>query len=426
MAKIIECRVQNIGKISDAVLALEGRSAGIGGRNGHGKSTLLNALKMLSGDKRIVPEQPVQVGKEAGSIVATYDTGHRVEMFITPDRKVKFTIRNENGEKLQTSVGLVKELWGGEVFDPGEWMKFDDKKRVQTLLQVVGLDFSDIEKRRGGLYEERTEVGREVKRLEGQLSGLTFDKEAPDEEVSLADLTAEYEDAQGKQREVEARQQQRDVRLAKIDEYKERIERIDAKIEELKRLRIDAEDTIAENTKAITALDKIMETTVVPDISAIRAKMNSVEETNAEVREKAKHRQLTNELRMRNAGYERLTKEIAELDAEQRELVESAKFPISGISYKDGQILYEGLPLSQAGESAQWKVAVAMMFALNPGGVVILSQSGGLDIESRRAIAEEAARRGVQYLFEVVDDAEDVQIVISEGTIIENRLAATV
>ena len=65
---------------------------------------------------------------------------------------------------------------------------------------------------------------------------------------------------------------------------------------------------------------------------------------------------------------------------------------------------------------------MAIGFGLNPKGIVFMRNTGGLDKKNREAMRELAKQLGVQLFLEVIDDAEDVQILIEEGKVKEDRL----
>lgn len=90
-------------------------------------------------------------------------------------------------------------------------LRIENFKRVTALVlhpnddgvtTVAGLDFAALDADRAKVFDSRTIVNREVKRLEGELSGLPEHPDAPAEIVDVAAL-AEMADAAGIQLLVE-------------------------------------------------------------------------------------------------------------------------------------------------------------------------------------------------------------------------------
>lgn len=423
MAKVINLRVENILGIREAEATLNGQSAVIGGRNGQGKSSLQSALRMALGGKELVPAEPVHKGAEKGLVFTGLDNGYSVEFSVTKDRKTKLTIRQADNPAFKSdSVTLLKSLFGELSFDPGDFMALDAKRKLETLMRLAGLDFSELNGERQGLYDERTVVGREVKRLEGQLSGLAHHADAPEAEEDGSRLLTEIADAE---------------RLAAANVAKvERLASLRKEMERLKELETETREEIAKLEAKLTAVIDLKESVKTegrklkdetdsfqaPDTEGLRARLASLDATNTKVRENRQRQVVATEHGERLAEHERLAKAIAELDAKKREQLEQASLPVDELAFDETGIRFRDVPLDQCSESQQWEIATAIAFALNPQGVVFMSRSGGMDLETRKRVMERAARLGVQVFLEVVDDAEDVQIVIDHGTVAENRL----
>ncbi|WZO97316.1 AAA family ATPase [Isosphaeraceae bacterium EP7] len=423
MAKVINLRVENILGLAKAEAKPNGKSVTIGGENGQGKSSLQNALKMILGGKDFVPAEPVKRGAEKGTGHLVLDNGFEIDFEVMPDRKTKLKIRQQGNTKFTSdSVTLLKELFGSLSFDPGEWMAMPPKAKLETLRKLTGLDFTEFNAKRDEAYESRTEHGRELKRLEGQLSGLAWHEDAPKAEVSIVDLTRELDAAQSaiathdKQvAAVEALEKSVRERDEQIEDIDADLARLEAKKKSLAEKRA-ADASRAEKGKALT--DSFQR----PDVEAIRARQATVEATNRKVRENGQRAAVQAELTAAMQAVAKLTKQIESVDAEKAKLLAGAKLPVEGLRFDEDSIRFKDSPWEQCSEAEQWDVATAISFALNPQGVVFMSRSGGLDKRSRARVMQRAAERGVQLFLEAVDDAQDVQIVIHHGEVVADRL----
>lgn len=410
MAKVIHLRVENILGLAKAEASPNGRSVAIGGENGQGKSSLQQALKMILGGKDFVPAEPVKRGAEKGTGHLDLDNGYSIDFAVTPDRKTKLKIRHrDNPGFASDSVTLLKSLFGELSFDPGEWMAKDLQGKLETLRKLTGLDFAELNQKRDEAYRERTDAGKEAKKLEGQLSGLPFHVGVPEAEESMADLVRAIDAARSEIAQHDQIKTTLDARIAKVRQLKADIEDIDADIkrlqESIKRLEEKREKLDAQKTTEVAearALKAQMEAFTPPDYEGLLVKQAGIEGTNRKVRENEKHLAVKAAVVEAKTQVERLTSEIEAIDAQKRELLASARLPIDGLTFDDDAIRFGESPWEQCSESEQWDVATAISFALNPQGVVFMSKSGGMSRKSRARVMERAAGEGVQLFMEVV------------------------
>lgn len=423
MAKVINLRVENILGLKGAEAELNGESAVIGGMNGQGKSSLQRALKMALGGKEFVPAEPVHKGADKGQVFTVLDNGYEVEFSVTKDRKTKLTIRHaENPAFKSDSVTLLKSLFGDLSFDPGDCMAKGPKELAESLMRLAGLDFTELNRKRAELFEERTGVGRDEKRLAGQVSGLAFHKDAPAEEVSVEHLAGQLQEAQDAAREKERLLGEAKRHRESLDRRKERAKLIMEQIRKLQAELAECDDAIAKHRADGEDAQVRGEAVVVPDVEGIQKLIAEADGTNRKVRENAQRAKVQAEHKAAADRYAELTADIDRLDAEKREKLAVAKLPIEGLSFDETGVRFNEVPLADCSESERWEIATAIAFALNPGSIVFMSQSGGLDKRTRARVLERASQLGVQLLLEVVDDAEDVQILIERGEVVENRL----
>lgn len=423
MTQIVRCKVENILGAKDVEFAPNGNGVTIGGANGQGKSSAIWALVMALGGKGQIPQEPVHKGEEKGSVTIELDK-FTVTMEVKANRSSTLTVQSSDGAQYRSPQTMLNALFGGLSFDPGEFMKLDQAKRFKTLIELLKIDPSELEEKERTLREQRRDVGRDVKILEGKISGRSFHKDAPEEELSVSALVQELEEAQAHNRKRFAQEQEVSAQKQEIRNIAEENTRFSQQIAEL-------QQSIKDNEKRREELEleshKLFDS-LQPEIDCdpLHAKIAGAEETNQKVRENAETERIKSELDAKRKEYEGFTSQIEGLEKEKQQLLSGAELPIEGLSLASGAILYNGVPLEQASESEQWEVSTAMGFALNPSGIVFMRNCGGLDRRSRDRVRERAAALGVQLFLEVVDDASDVQLLIEEGHVKENRLTGEV
>lgn len=432
MTQILSLSVQNILGAESIEFRPDGQSVTIGGANGEGKSSAIWALVMALGGKGQIPEKPVHDGEEFGMIAIELDK-FQVHLRIDADRKQKLIVTSADGAKYQSPQALLDKLFGGLSFDPGAFKEMEPAKRFETLRSLVGLDLSDLKTEYEAVYSERRDVGRTVKELEGKIAGQELFTDAPDAEINVAETFEQIKSALAQVKsfkdirdcakslhnDVLALAEKRTERENKISELNKQIGELQAQVSAISAQITGNQESQRELNSRI---DEKAEAAANELVNSLNTKIQEADSVNKKVRHNAGVKALQSSLGVLNTEQGVRTKKIEDLLRQKVARLAGVKFPIEGLSMDDEKFLYNSIPFDQLSESEQWEVSTAIGFALNPKGIVFMKNCGGLDRKSRDRVRARAAEKGVQLFLEVVDDASDVQIVIAEGKVLENRL----
>jgi len=426
--QIVQLEAENVKRLRAVEVTPEGALVVVGGRNGQGKTSLLDSIAYALGGKDLVCERPLREGAEAGHV--TVDLGELVvRRDFGPGGTQRLTVSNREGARFPSPQTLLDALAGQLTFDPLAFARMAPREQAETLRALLGLDFTALDGRRLGAYEERTAVNREVKRLEAQLVRMPRHEGAPAREVSVAALMEQLDEIATKEREIEAQERRaRDLEV-QAEAASERVRAIDLEMGDLRermdglaadrqsfsargeRLRGDAMQSAAGTAAARKML---------PDVAPIRAAIASAEERNRLLRENDARTGVEDALARVRAQSEGLTREIEAIDADKAGQIAAAKLPVEGLSFDAERVLLRGLPFEQASSAEQLRVSIAMGAAMSPRLRVMLVRDGSLlDEESLRLVAEMAAEHGLQVWMERVGDGAECQVVIEDGAVRE-------
>ncbi len=392
----------------------------ITGRNGQGKSSVLDAIMAALGGARALPEQPIRQGAERSKI--TVDLGDMiVERTITHGGGT-VKVRAKDGTSFQSPQALLDALTGRIAFDPLAFMRQKGADQVKQLLDVVDLGFNpaELDAQRAELDRQFIDAGREVKRLTGVHDSTPKPTvTAARAEVSVADLTAEYQRLSAANDE---RKRAHDAaeRLAR-DEYdaNDLVNGLKHQIAELNDRLAEAEAN--QETAAGLALDAYETARAMPvhDLSAIMEQLRGAEATNSAIRQAREYHRVETELKAALDVRQKLGRQRDDVDRRKAELLAAAQMPVPGLSFDSNRLLLNKIPIEQCSASEQLRVAVAIAMALNPRLRVILIRDGSLlDSESRGVLAELAGQQGYQIWLEHVDESGEMGIVIEDGAIV--------
>lgn len=382
----------------------------IAGRNAQGKSSVIDAIwAALSGAaaaKGTSTTRPIRDGENSARV--TVDLGDIVVTRTWSGEKTALKVESKDGAKYSSPQRMLDEMVGRLSFDPLAFASLPAKDQQSELLGLVELPFDPavLAGQRKSAFDERTDVGRTVKQLKGQLDGFPeIGDDVPDELVSVAALVAELDTARELEVSIE-------VANDEIATARNILAETDRAISELR----DKENrwlAKLEETKArLAALpDRI-------DLEPIRSRIDNAETINAGVRRKQERQQVLDQLEDWREKQDALTTRIADLDNTREAGLAAAEFPVPGLGFDEDGVTLDGVPFAQASAAEQLRVSVAMAMALNPKVRIIRITDGSLlDSENLALIEEMAGANGFQVWIERVDESGAVGVVIEDGEV---------
>ena len=225
--RILKLESENIKRLQAVEITPQGNVITVGGDNAQGKSSLLDSIAYALGGKRAVCDKPVREGQDKAKIVAELDD-LIVSRTFTQAGGGTLTVSNKDGAKFSSPQKILDKLTGKLTFDPLEFTRMESKQQAETLKSLVGLDFSEQDQKRKELYDQRTQVNRDIKKAQGNLETMPAHDDAPEKEVSVSQLASELQHRQEINRQNQEKRselQTLEGRVAKGQEYVSDIER---------------------------------------------------------------------------------------------------------------------------------------------------------------------------------------------------------
>lgn len=415
----------------------------IGGEIDNGKSSLLDSMLDALGGRDSSPDVPVRKGmKKSETVIDLGDITCRLRHTAAGGREL--ILEDKDGKRMARPQEVMDALTGKVGFDAEEFIRRDPKDQLTILRKIVGIDFGPIEGRKKTAFDARTLANADVKRLEAQLAGAPNPSDAPTALVDTAEVISEMGKAQ---KHNEDRHPLEQANLQASANVRERIECLSdsqnsvketmTEIDRLEKEMIAAKEKLvteqaemvqaqknldAEKVKAGTAAGALASFVSV-DLAPFQEKIAGAEDSNTKFRQKTARDQIASDLRTAAARAQSLSDKIDECDAEKQRLLESAKFPVKGLSFTEAGILFDGIPFDQAASSTKRRVSVAIGAALNPTLRVMVVKDGSLlgtkGIDQLRELAKE---HDLQIWIEVVtsdeEDRKRCTVVIEDGTVL--------
>ncbi len=418
-------------KVVEIVPDPDGNLVIIGGKNEQGKSSVIDSIQMVLGgvDNKRIPE-PVRTGSRRAEIVAEFDTGLTVRRTITPTGGGGFKVTDASG-KLDSPQAILDSLYGSLSFDPLAFSRMDAPKQSETLRELLGLDFSEIDLESKAVKDERAEANREVKRLKGSLDSLVHHEDVG-AKVDVSKLLAETENlrdldranhsassALGKLERAHERAmlEVKHFQLA-VDNQRKLLQQAKAKVEDAEKLNGQAKRILAEAEMKVGKKKAAMKDLVwhVEEIDKLAEQVAGAEDTNDKARDNERYAETTAELTEAEARHRKLDGELRRLKEKREDMLAAAEFPLPGLGFDENGVTIDGHPFKQASAAQALKTSLAMGMAMNKKLKVILIRNGSdLDDDNLKVVAEMAAAEGYQVWLERVGKGDECSVIMEDG-----------
>lgn len=430
--RVIGLRAENYQRLKVVRVKLEGALTTVGGKNAQGKSSLLDSLEAALGGKKHTSKMPVRRGQARAKVeVALGDDPElqdiKVTRTFTPDGGGAITIEGRDGSRYGSPQQMLDQLLGrGKqlAFDPVAFESMKDEDQAELLRQIVGLDTSDLDKEHERLYNQRTDVNRTVKQLEGQLAGLMPHPGVPKEEVSIVALSQQLEAANVSKTAYEAGKQRYITASRDVQATEDLVER-------LRRELADAESDLKANREELEAarVSGVALKEALVDAQPILDKMRDAEAINRKVRENAERDRVEASVEQEREASQMLTDKLTAIEKQREERIAAAAFPVPGLSVDGSTVMFNGVPFAQASQAERLRVAASIGFALSGKlKLLLVRDASRLDRDGLRMLAEVAEQVGGHVIAErVAERDEDGQypkgltVVIEDGAVVESE-----
>lgn len=399
--KITSLELENIKRIKAVQISpTETGLTVIGGKNGQGKTSVLDAIMWILGGERYRPSEP----KREGSVTPPYgkitlSNGLVVERKgKNSDLKVIDPSGNRAGQQ------LLNEFISQFALDLPKFMNGNNKEKADTLLQVIGVGdkLYELDQQEKELYNQRRTIGQIADQKKKYAAELPVYPDVPAEPISATELIKEQQEILATNGENQRKRQ----RLAKLQSEADTLR---GQIEELlaKQAKIHSDLEIAQ----MDAKDLQDQST-----AEIEKSIADIEEINRKVRMNLDKEKAETEAQEYTNKYEAHTERIEAVRKERANLLDGANLPLEGLSVEDGELTYKGFKWDNLSGADQMKVGVAIVRKLNPKcGFVLLDKLEQMDLDTLQEFSAWLKQEGLQVIATRVSTGDECSIIIEDG-----------
>lgn len=405
--KIRQLEIENVKRVKAVTLTpTENGLTVIGGRNGQGKTSVLDAIAWALGGNKLKPSESQRIGSAAPpSIHIELSNGLVVE------RKGKSSalhVIDPSGQKAgqQLLDSFIEKL----ALNLPKFMEARNDKKAETLLQIIGVgdQLAVLDRQEKSLYNQRLEVGRIADRKKKHAEELAWYPDAPAEPVSASELIK-------RQQAILAKNADNQRKREKEAHYNKVLAEAQIAFDRAKAALKQAEQDCVTARKAAENLQDESTAELEQDIANIDA-------INTKVRANAEKNRVQAEADELAGQYGDLTQQIESVKEQRMKLLDSADMPLPGLSVQDGELTYNGQKWDCMSGAEQLQVATAIVRKLNPDcGFVLMDKLEQMDPETLAAFGQWLEGEGLQVIATRVGTDDTCSIIIEDGYIKEDR-----
>lgn len=407
--RILNLHATNVKKLKVVDITPTEALVQITGKNGSGKSSVLDAILYALAGTRHIATEPVRRG--ARKAVIKLDLG---ELVVTRRMHAagggSLTVEAKDGTPLRSPQGVLDKLFGDLTFDPLAFAMAEPKHQLEMLRALVHVDtdLDALDEAYRVDFEARTAVSAQMKALSARLSALpTPPADLPDAAIDVDALLLQMEQASARNSEIAAMQ-------ATEDAVENRVLHLTASVSELARALDEAREELRQAQATWEARPKIPAHV---DVADLRERIQGARAINRAIEERGERDKMKRQVVDLANDVDRLTDRLEAGKDEKAAAIARADMPVPGLGFGEGVVLYNGLPFDQASSAEQLRVSVAMAMKANPELRVLRIKDGSLlDDDNLALIAAMATADDYQVWIERVETS-GVGVVMEDGAV---------
>lgn len=379
----------------------------IGGKNGQGKTSVLDSIAWALGGDRYRPS----AAQRDGSVIPptlhiTLSNGLVVER---KGKNADLKVIDPDGRK--SGQQLLNEFISQLALDLPRFMEANNKDKANILLQIIGIGdkLFELERREKELYNQRHAVGQIADQKRKFAAEMVFYPDAPAELVSASELIRQQQDIL--------------ARNAENQRKRENMRSIEMKAESLQsdidRLRVELKHLESQLTTTLADLEIARKDALfLQDESTAELEKNiaEIDEINVKVRANLDKEKAEDDTKEYTAQYNVLTAQLDDVREEKLALLNGAELPLPGLSVEDGELTYNGHKWDSVSGSDQLKIATAIARKINPQcGFVLVDKLEQMDIDTLREFGAWLEGEGLQVIATRVSTGDECSVIIEDG-----------
>lgn len=381
----------------------------IGGKNGQGKTSVLDSIAWALGGEKFRPTSASREGAVTPpSLKITLNNGLIVER---KGKNSSLKVIDPNGNK--GGQQLLNEFVSELAIDLPKFLNASNKEKANTLLQIIGVgdELFHLEKLENEMYNRRHMTGQIADQKKKFADEQPYYADAPKELISVSDLLKQQQDILARNGENQRLRQERDRLESKMNTIDDAVEQAKNKLFDLERQQLEVMQKL--ETARKTADQLVDEST-----EELEQNIKDIEEINVKVRANEAKKAAEADAKKYKDEYDALTTRLEDVRAEKISLLNQADLPLPGLSVESGELLYRGHRWDCMSGGEQLKVATAIVRKLKPQcGFVLIDKLEQMDLDAMNEFGAWLEDEGLQAIATRVSTGDECAIIIEDGEV---------
>ena len=379
----------------------------VGGKNGQGKTSVLDSIAWVLGGAKKQPSQPHRNGAMSDPAISlTLSNGIRVER---KGKNSTLTVIDPQGKRSGQSLldAFVSEF----ALDLPKFMEASNKEKAQILLRILGvgdqLAALDLSETRA--YNERHQIGQIATAKKKHAEELPEYPDVQTEPMSISELIA-------RQQSVLARNGENQRKREALEHYRLKLDDAARRLENLKRELAAAQENWSKVLADFDDASKSAQDLEDENTAELEQQIAEFETINLQIAANQQKAAAKDEADQYQAQYDAKDAEINQIRAQRMALLSDAPLPLAGLSVVDGDLVYNSQKWDCMSGSEQLRVAVAIVRKLKPEcSFVLMDKLEQMDVDTLRQFGAWLESEGLQVIATRVSTGDECSIIIEDG-----------
>lgn len=415
--KINKLEIENVKRVK--AVAIEPTPNGltvIGGNNDQGKTSVLDAIAWALGGNKYKPTKAQREGSVTPpSLQITMNNG----LIVKRDGKnSSLKVIDPTGKK--AGQQLLNEFVEELAINLPKFLEASDKEKAETLLQIIGVgdELFELDSAEARLYNDRRAIGQIADQKKKFALEKPYYTDAPDELVSVSELIQQ-------QQAILARNGENQRKREQVTKISQDLDLANQIVNSLKKQLQEAEEKQAKLQADLEVAHKSAADLKDESTAELEKQLAEIDEINRRVRANLDKEKAESDAKEFKEKYDSLTAEIEEIRAKRTDLLSKADLPLPGLSVMDGKLTYNNQQWDNMSSSEQLRVATAIVRKLKPDcGFVLLDKLEQMDLQTMNEFGKWLEQEGLQGIATRVSTGDECEIIIEDGYVVKDTLAA--
>ena len=417
--KIASLELENVKRVR--ALALEPKPDGltvIGGRNGQGKTSVLDAIAWALGGDRMRPDRPTREGSATPAQL-------RVELSngLVVERRGKngsLKVTDPSGKRAgqQLVNSFVEEL----ALNLPKFMAMSDREKADELLKVIGVgdELAKLDRKLSQLSEQRLAIGQQKRSRRKVAEDAAWYPDAPDEPVSAKQLIEEQQEILARNGENQKKRERAAQIGRELEAERRRTSELEAQLAAIQKGVDESRTRAAQLADDYMTATKTAEQLREESPAEVEEKLAEIDELNERVRANQRRADMLAEADALDEEHAEVEREIDRVRMARTELLDGAGMPLPGLTVEGGKLAYNGASWGDMSGSEQLRVATAVVRRLKPEcGFVLVDKLEQMDPTTLAEFGAWAEGEGLQVIGTRVATDGTCSVVIEDGRAVQ-------